>query len=102
MALVRSTKPILVFAAVSCYNSVLQTERRHRRRRERSMDEYQKACVAYERYCEQRDRIYQQPSWSLAEQDDEYVYLRNVNGELARYNIAAGRIEITAAREELA
>jgi hypothetical protein len=66
------------------------------------MDDYQKACVAYERHCEQHDLVYQQPDWHSAGWDEGYVTLRNVSGELARYNIATRQIEITAEHKELA
>src|SRR5262249_17989880 len=55
-------------------------------------DEVSEAIEAYQRYCEEHGYIYQQLA-AGADVDEQYVYLHNVNGELARYNIATKQIE---------
>lgn len=59
---------------------------------------YTKACKAWERYCEMRGYIHQQPNYTLSEMDDKFLYLRNISGDLAHYNIATGRISIPKSR----
>ena len=53
---------------------------------------YLKACKAWERYCELRGYVHQQPNYTLSDMDNKFVYLRNISGELARYQIATERI----------
>jgi hypothetical protein len=57
-----------------------------------------KACGAWERYCELRGLVHQQPNYTLSDMDDKFLYLRNISGELARYRIATGRITVSATR----
>jgi hypothetical protein len=57
---------------------------------------YAKACKAWERYCELRGYIHQQPNYTLSDMDDKFLYLRNISGDLAHYEIATGKIRIVA------
>ena len=64
------------------------------------------AMEAYKKYCDEHitvyDRkrnayhllIYQAPSYSSSEVGRKYVYLRNCNGDIARYNIKTGDITV--------
>ena len=65
-----------------------------------------RAMEAYKRVCEEHTTVYnrkgteipfllyQEPSWYLSEVKRKYVYLRNCNGEIARYNIKTGEITV--------
>ena len=38
--------------------------------------------------------VYQQPSMTSSTVGRKYVYLRNINGDIARYNIKTGEITV--------
>lgn len=50
------------------------------------------AVEAYRKYCKKNLLIYSQPSDILSEIRSQYVYLANINGRLARYEIKTGEI----------
>ena len=50
------------------------------------------AVKAYVRYCQNNGLIYQQPNEALCRVDQKYVYLENINGLLAKYDIKERRI----------
>lgn len=64
------------------------------------------AMQAYEKVCKQHITVYnhqgtafpflsyQAPSYSSSEVGRKYVYLRNCNGDIARYNIETGEITV--------
>ena len=64
------------------------------------------AMKAYEKVCNQHITVnnrqgtafpflsYQAPSYSSSEVGRKYVYLRNCNGDIARYNIKTGEITV--------
>lgn len=52
------------------------------------------AIKAYHRYCNSNNLVFSQPSESLSEIKRKYVYLKNINGDLARYVIKTGKILI--------
>ena len=64
------------------------------------------AMKAYEKVCNQHITVYnrqgtafpflsyQAPSWYASEVGRKYVYLRNCNGDIARYNIKTGEITV--------
>lgn len=65
-----------------------------------------KAMEAYKKVCDEHitvynrqgtafpSIIYQAPSWYASEVGRKYVYLRNCNGDIARYNIKTGEITV--------
>jgi hypothetical protein len=56
-------------------------------------EDYQKACTALNRRCQRRGWLYQQPGHNASEVDNEGILvLRNVNGELGRYNTQTQRL----------
>ena len=54
---------------------------------------FEDAVKAYEKYCRNNNLIFNQPSETLSEIDRRYVYLKNTNGDLARYVIDTGKIK---------
>lgn len=69
-------------------------------------DNILKAMIAYKKVCDEHITVYnrkgtefplllyQAPSWYLSEAKRKYVYLRNCNGEIARYKIKTGEITV--------
>ena len=65
-----------------------------------------KAMLAYKKVCDKHITVYnrqgtafpflsyQAPSWYASEVGRKYVYLRNCNGDIARYNIKTGEITV--------
>jgi hypothetical protein len=53
---------------------------------------FTEACAAWERYCRRHGFAYQQPSRESSEVSGKSVYLRNIRGNLARYDTTARRI----------
>ena len=65
-----------------------------------------KAMEAYKKVCDEHitvynrqgtafpSIIYQAPSWYASEVGRKYVYLRNCNGDIARYNIKTKTISV--------
>lgn len=63
------------------------------------MQAYKKACderiTVYDRKGNAYPYLcYQVPSYNSSEIGRKYVYLRNCNGEIARYNIKTGEITV--------
>jgi len=54
--------------------------------------EFDRAVEAYADYCERVGVVFQQPSAVDSEENRGVIYLRNVQGLLARYSIRQGRI----------
>lgn len=52
-----------------------------------SPDLFQEASIALEKYCKKNGQIFDFPSADMSEIGTKYVYLRNVNGLLAKYDI---------------
>ena len=64
------------------------------------------AMQAYKKVCDEHITVYnrqgtafpflsyQVPSWYASEVGRKYVYLRNCNGDIARYNIKTGEITV--------
>ena len=64
------------------------------------------AMQAYKKVCDEHITVYnrqgtafpllsyQAPSYSSSEVGRKYVYLRNCNGDIARYNIKTGEITV--------
>lgn len=48
---------------------------------------FEDAIMAYKRYCTKNSLTFSQPSEGLSEINREYVYLKNINGDLAIYKI---------------
>lgn len=61
---------------------------------------FEKAVKAYARYCERNGFIYAQPSELMSTDDRKFVYLENINGRLADYNISTGRISVPGKNKE--
>lgn len=55
-------------------------------------NDFDKAVSAYADYCEGIGAVFQQPSRVDSEEKRGVIYLRNVDGPLARYSIRQGRI----------
>lgn len=67
---------------------------------------YSQAIEAYKYVCDKHITVYDRkgneysmlvyyvPSYRLSKVGRKYVYLRNCNGELARYNIKTGEITV--------
>jgi hypothetical protein len=55
-------------------------------------DDFDKAVSAYADYCEGIGAVFQQPARVDSEEKRGVIYLRNVDGPLARYSIRQGRI----------
>lgn len=53
---------------------------------------FETAVEAYLRYCKRNNFVYQQPDKALSRVERKYVYLENVNGPLAEYDIEKRRI----------
>lgn len=53
---------------------------------------FETAVEAYLRYCRRNGFIYQQPDEILSRVERKYVYLENINGPLAEYDIEKRRI----------
>lgn len=65
-----------------------------------------KAIESYKKVCDEHTTVYnrkgteipfllyQAPSWYLSEAKRKYVYLRNCNGDIARYNLKTGEITV--------
>lgn len=65
-----------------------------------------KAMEAYKKVCDEHTTVYnrkgteipfllyQAPSWYLSEAKRKYVYLRNCNGFIARYNLKTGEMTV--------
>lgn len=53
---------------------------------------YDDAVDAYSEYCDDNGIIFQQPCAEDSFTDEDYVYLYNVNGQLAKYKIATKEI----------
>ena len=65
----------------------------------RAIETYKKVCDKHTTvYNRQGTAIsllsYQAPSWYLSDVGRKYVYLRNCNGFIARYNIETGEITV--------
>jgi hypothetical protein len=56
------------------------------------------ACAAWERYCTRHGFVYEQPSREASVVSGRSVYLRNIRGNLARYDTIARRISPLRAR----
>jgi hypothetical protein len=54
---------------------------------------YQEACDAYFQWCDLTGLDQAQPDKNDSETDRKYVYLRNANGLLAKYDIQKKAIE---------
>jgi len=60
-------------------------------------DELDEAIVivvisAWRRFCEKQGTVFSQPSRALMRGDGRYIYLENVNGPMAKYELRTGRI----------
>jgi DNA-binding XRE family transcriptional regulator len=55
-------------------------------------DPFDMAVDAYALHCEENNLVFQQPSQVDSEEKNGIIYLRNVNGNLARYSIKQGKI----------
>lgn len=53
---------------------------------------FETAVEAYVRYCKRNNLVYQQPDETLSRVERKYVYLENINGPLAEYDIEKRRI----------
>lgn len=53
---------------------------------------YDEAVSAWEKCCLEKGAVFQQPNRYLSEIGTKYVYLRNINGLLAKYDIQAKKI----------
>ena len=53
---------------------------------------FEDAVKAYAKYCERQGYIFSQPDEQLSMVGREYVHLENINGKLAKYEIANKKI----------
>lgn len=53
---------------------------------------FEDAVMAYTKYCKKNGIAYCQPNQAMSEVGRKYVHLKNINGELAKYEIATGKI----------
>lgn len=53
---------------------------------------FEDAVKAYAKYCEEQGCIFSQPNEEFSMVGRKYVHLENINGKLAKYEIATKRI----------
>lgn len=53
---------------------------------------FEDAIKAYAKYCERYGYIFSQPNEQLSMVGRKYVHLENINGKLAKYEIATKKI----------